>query len=125
MRFKKNIGHIVYIDPDCYKGDRTEDQKLTAAEVGEIRTWIRRINSKLGKGDFIIIAPGRLGCNSPEQGVPISFSDFSHAAGFTEIMGEEYGCADPSFGTHFYQDVVECGMASIAVNRDGMVGRNF
>ena len=122
---RKNIGHIVYIDPDCYKGDRTEDQKLTAAEVGEIRTWIRRINSKLGKGDFIIIAPGRLGCNSPEQGVPVSFSDFSHAAGFTEIMGEEYGCADPSFGTHFYQDVVECGMASIAVNRDGMVGRNF
>lgn len=122
---RKNIGHIVYIDPDCYKGDQTEDEKLTAAEVGEIRTWIRRINSGLKKGDYIIVAPGRWGCNSSEQGIPVSFSDFSNAAGFTEVMGKEYGCASPSFGTHFYQDVVECGMVSIAVNKEGVVGRDF
>lgn len=121
----KNIRYVVYVHPDCYKGDAAVNEKLTAAEVAEMRTWIRRVNSCLKKGEYIIIAPGRWGCNSPEQGVPVSFCDFSGAAGFVEVTGKEYGSSKPSFGTHFMQDVVECGMVTFAVNRDGVVGREF
>lgn len=113
---KENIQYIVYIDPDCYKGNPEVEGKLNCDEVSDIKTWIRQLNRKLGKGNYLIVAPGRWGCNSPEQGVPVTFADFSNAAGFVEIVGREYGATEASFGTHFYQDVVECGMCNLPIS---------
>src|SRR5690554_7812854 len=60
----------------------------------------------------MLVGPGRWGTSSPELGVPVRFSDIAGVAALVEVS-ENAGemVPDLSYGSHFFQDLVETGIA--------------
>jgi predicted nucleotidyltransferase len=98
-----DITHVVYVDPEGYArlGERAE---LKA--VGEA---VGKLNKLLPKRQFILIGPGRWGSRGDiKLGVNVSYSDINNTAMLIEVARKtgDY-LPDLSFGTHFFQDLVE------------------
>ena len=74
-----------------------------------------------GKGKrLVLITPGRIGTSSPALGVPSSFADISEFNAIIEVSESEAGyMPELSYGSHFFQDLVEAGILYTAVFRDG------
>ena len=64
----------------------------------------------------MLIGPGRWGTSSPELGVPVRFADIARVAVLVEVA-EMSGdmVPDLSYGSHFFQDLVETGIAYVAL----------
>jgi len=112
--YVKNITHVVYVDPLEYS--RIEDlDKLI--QVGRI---IGRLNNYLPKKQFILMGPGRWGSRGDiKLGVRITYSDISHTAMLIEMaMKKGNYTPDLSFGTHFFQDLVETNIRYLPLYPD-------
>ncbi|RJR27562.1 MAG: pyruvate, phosphate dikinase [Candidatus Latescibacterota bacterium] len=98
-----DITHIVYVDPEAY-GALPERSDLLA--VGRA---VGRLNKLLPKRQFILMGPGRWGSRGDiKLGVNITYSDINKTAVLVEIARRTGGYTpDLSFGTHFFQDLVE------------------
>ena len=98
-----DITHIVYVDPEQY-GKLADHSDLV--KVG--RT-IGRLNQVLPKRQFILMGPGRWGSRGDiKLGVKVTYSDINNAAMLIEIARTKGNYTpDLSFGTHFFQDLVE------------------
>jgi hypothetical protein len=90
---------------------------------------IGRLNAALEGETFICIGPGRWGTNNPDLGVHIGYADIYNTRALVEITGSGIGPApEASFGTHFFQDLVESNIYPLAVyldDEDVMFNRNF
>jgi pyruvate,water dikinase len=98
-----DITHIVYVDPQHY--DQLPDQPTLLA-VGRA---VGKLNKLLPHRRFILMGPGRWGSRGDlKLGVRVSYSDISNTAAVVEIARKK-GNSQPdlSFGTHFFQDLVE------------------
>lgn len=98
-----NITHLVYIVPEKYAEiDNRNDLKA----VGEL---VSRLNSILPKRQFILMGPGRWGSRGDiKLGVSVNYSDINNTAVLIEIARKKGNyLPDLSFGTHFFQDLVE------------------
>lgn len=108
------ITHIVYVDPDSY----TEISELrTLQEVGRA---VGKLNKILPKRQFILMGPGRWGSRGDiKLGVNVTYSDINNTAALIEIakMKGNY-VPDLSFGTHFFQDLVEASIRYIPLYPD-------
>ncbi|HUV28118.1 MAG TPA: PEP/pyruvate-binding domain-containing protein [Anaerolineales bacterium] len=100
--------------------------KSARAEVGRA---ISKLNAALADQVFICIGPGRWGTRNLDLGVYIGYSDIYNTSALIEVSGEEIGLTpEPSFGTHFFQDLVEANIYPLAINLDddGVIfNRNF
>jgi pyruvate,water dikinase len=98
-----DISHIVYVDPQNY--DRLTDQSTLLA-VG--RT-VGSLNKLLPRRKFILMGPGRWGSRGDiKLGVRVTYSDINNTAALIEIAKKKGNYVpDLSFGTHFFQDLVE------------------
>jgi pyruvate,water dikinase len=98
-----DITHIVYVDPDVYV-NLPEPQLMK--DVGRA---VGRLNQVLPKRQFILIGPGRWGSRGDiKLGVPITYSDIYHTAMLLEVARQKGDyLPELSFGTHFFQDLVE------------------
>jgi hypothetical protein len=108
------IGHIVYVDPARYAElDSRNELKAVGRVVGEL-------NKLLPKKQFILMGPGRWGSRGDiKLGVSVTYADISHTAMLIEIARNTGGYVpDVSFGTHFFQDLVEAGIAYLPVYPD-------
>ena len=66
--------------------------------------------------NLMLAGPGRWGTSSPELGVPAGFADISRVSVLVEIADMGNGMVpDLSFGSHFFQDLVETGTAYVAL----------
>ncbi len=97
------ITHVVWVDPEEY-GNLPElsDLKGVGKAVG-------RLNKLLPKRRFILMGPGRWGSRGDIRlGVSVTYSDINNTALLVEIAHRtgKY-VPDLSFGTHFFQDLVE------------------
>lgn len=99
----EDIEYIVYVDPDGYKSLESYEDLL---EIGKI---ISDLNRKLPKRKFILIGPGRWGSRGDiKLGVRVIYSDINNTSMIIEIARSKQGYVpEPSFGTHFFQDLVE------------------
>jgi len=98
-----DITHIVYVDPEGYENlEDREELKAVARAVG-------RLNSLLPKRQFLLMGPGRWGSRGDiKLGVAVTYADISNAAMLIEIArAKGKYVPDLSFGTHFFQDLVE------------------
>ena len=98
-----DITHIVYVDPHAY-----ESLTDNAAMV-KVGRAVGRLNKLLPKKQFILMGPGRWGSRGDiKLGVNVTYSDISNTAVLVEMALKkgEY-LPDLSFGTHFFQDLVE------------------
>jgi predicted nucleotidyltransferase len=98
-----DISHIVYINPRSY--DKLSDQSTLLA-VG--RT-VGILNKILPRRKFILMGPGRWGSRGDiKLGVRVTYSDINNTAALIEIARKKGNYVpELSFGTHFFQDLVE------------------
>lgn len=66
--------------------------------------------------NVMLIGPGRWGTSSPELGVPVRFGDIAGVAVLVEVAEMSGNMVpDLSYGSHFFQDLVETGTAYVAL----------
>ncbi len=100
------ITHVVYVDPEGYAslGD-LESLRRVGRAVG-------RLNKVLPRHQFVLIGPGRWGSRGDiKLGVPVTYSDINNSSVLIEVARRKGNYVpDLSFGTHFFQDLVEANI---------------
>ncbi len=98
-----DISHIVYVDPGQYS--RLPDRD----HLNAVGRAVSRLNKILPKRQFILMGPGRWGSRGDiKLGVNVTYSDINNTAVLVEIARSQGNYTlDLSFGTHFFQDLVE------------------
>ena len=101
-----DLTHIVYVDPDRY-ADLPDVEALR--RVGRA---VSRLNKVLPKRKFLLIGPGRWGSRGDiKLGVNVTYSDINNTAVLIEVARKKGNYVpDVSFGTHFFQDLVEASI---------------
>lgn len=113
------IQRIIYIDPLAYSA-------LNESGKYEVARTIGRINHMADKKELsmLLLGPGRWGTSTPSLGVPVLFSEINNMAILGEIAYPKAGyLPEVSFGTHFFQDLVEGEVFYVALypERRGVV----
>jgi hypothetical protein len=104
------IEYIIYVDSEAYY------QLESLKEHSEVAHYIGQINSALEGKNFILIGPGRWGSSDSMQGVPVTYADIFNTRALVEVASNKSGfAAEPSYGTHFFQDLVESQIYPLAV----------
>lgn len=108
------ITHVVYVDPDGYAGLSDLDD---LRDVGRV---VGRLNKILPKRQFILMGPGRWGSRGDIRlGVSVGYADISNTAILVEMARKKGNYVpDLSFGTHFFQDLVEMGIRYLPLYPD-------
>jgi len=107
------ITHVVYVDAEGYMA-------LDPGAMREVGRAVGRLNSLLPKRKFALVGPGRWGSRGDIRlGVPVTYADINHAAVMIEVARKtgDY-VPDLSFGTHFFQDLVEAGIRYLPLYPD-------
>jgi len=109
-----DITHIVYIDPDKY-GELADYTDLVA--VGQA---VGKLNKILPRRQFILMGPGRWGSRGDiKLGVRVTYSEINNSAMLIEVARKKGNYVpDVSFGTHFFQDLVESGIRYLPLYPD-------
>jgi hypothetical protein len=113
-----NIEFIVYVDPEAYSHITERSVKL---EIGRV---IGRLNKRLENGRFILMGPGRWGSSNIDLGVKVTYADIYNSRVLVEIaMGKDGETPEVSYGTHFFQDLVESGIYPLPLypNDEGVI----
>jgi len=98
----EGIEYIVYVDPQQYDEVPSRERRNAIGRV------IGRINHALPARKFILIGPGRWGSNDILLGVPVRYADLNRSRMLIEVSRQKDGFSpEVSFGTHFFQDLVE------------------
>ncbi|MGI6238147.1 MAG: PEP/pyruvate-binding domain-containing protein [Christensenellales bacterium] len=100
------LQYLVYVDPGGYHALSRREELLAVGEA------VGLLNEALPRRKFALIGPGRWGSRGDiKLGVRVSYADISNAAALIEVAAAQYGYApELSFGTHFFQDLVEGGI---------------
>ena len=108
------ITHIVYVDLEGYS--QLSDQ----ADMRDVGRAVGRLNKLLPKRQFILIGPGRWGSRGDiKLGVPVTYSDINNTAMLIEVARQRGNyLPDLSFGTHFFQDLVEASIRYLPLYPD-------
>lgn len=119
-----DITHIVFVDPESYE---SLPGPALMVKVGQA---IGNLNKILPRRKFILMGPGRWGSRGDiKLGVKVTYSDISNTAVLIEIARRKGDYVpDLSFGTHFFQDLVEADIRYIPLYPDGdgsVLNRNF
>ncbi len=77
---------------------------------------IGRLNQLLSRENVLLLGPGRWGTTTPSLGVPVNFTEISNMAAICEMSWPSRGIMpEVSYGSHFFQDLVESGVFYIAL----------
>jgi len=115
----EGIEYIVYVDPGVYDALPTRERRLEVARV------VGRVNHALPPKSFILIGPGRWGSNDILLGVPVRYADINRCRLLIEVAWQKNGFApEVSFGTHFFQDLVEANLHYLPLYPD-VAGNRF
>lgn len=109
-----DITHVVYVGADEYS--RLPEQE-TMRDVGGA---VSKLNKLLPKRQFILMGPGRWGSRGDiKLGVPVTYSDINNTAVLIEVARQrENYLPELSFGTHFFQDLVEASIRYLPLYPD-------
>jgi pyruvate,water dikinase len=109
-----DITHIVYVDPESYS------QLPDPSSLREVGRAVGRLNKILPKRQFILVGPGRWGSRGDiKLGVPVTYSEINNTAMLIEIARKRGNyLPELSFGTHFFQDLVEASIRYLPLYPD-------
>ena len=102
-----DIRDIVYVRNDNF--DRSNMVHM-ADEVGEYNQYFKERNRP-----YMLVGPGRWGTTDRWLGVPTKWDQISSAR---VIVEADYGdfVVEPSFGTHFFQNLITFSIAYLTIN---------
>jgi CheY-like chemotaxis protein len=114
---RQSLGHgnfnamadIVYVSPEDFDPAAT---RAIAVEIGAL-------NRKLVKEgrSYLLVGPGRWGSADPWLGVPVQWSDISGVGAIIELRNKALR-ADPSQGSHFFQNITSLGIPYLTVTEE-------
>jgi hypothetical protein len=108
----KNIHWLIWVDPENYS-------QLSTTKKYDIARLIGRLNKRIcdrQDNQTILMGPGRWGTSTPELGVPITFAEISNITALCEVAFTTGGLMpELSFGSHFFQDLVEADIFYLAL----------
>jgi hypothetical protein len=108
-----SIRYVLFISPEEYF------RLPTAIERAELARAIGRLNTILADEVFINVGPGRWGTTNPDLGIHVGYSDIYNTRALIELSGKGIGpTPEPSFGTHFFQDLLEAQIYPLAIILD-------
>jgi len=117
------IRYVLFVPPEGYFSLETQ------IERNKLERAIGRLNAALDEEIYIAVGPGRWGTSSPDLGVHIGYADIYNTRALIELSGEGVGTApEPSFGTHFFQDLMEAEIYPLAIyldDEDAIFNRKF
>ena len=103
------IDYVVYVDTQSYLNSSDQEKYGVARTIGQI-------NNLLKDKSVMLIGPGRWGTTTPSLGVPVSFAELCNMSVICELASAEAGfMPELSYGSHFFQDLVESGMFYVAI----------
>jgi hypothetical protein len=108
----QDIRRVIYVEPQAYID-------LPLSGKYDIARLIGKLNRQVTDRDAeptVLLGPGRWGTTTPSLGVPVSFHEISNVAVLGEIAYEGGNLMpELSFGTHFFQDLVEGDIFYVAL----------
>jgi hypothetical protein len=108
-----DIRYVMFIPPQAYHA------LPTAAARAGLGRIIGLLNAALKDETFICVGPGRWGTSTPDLGLRVGYADIYNARALIELTGQGIGAApEASFGTHFFQDLVESNIYPLAIYLD-------
>ncbi len=106
------LRRVIYVDPERYNAFNLYEKYDIARLIGKLNRQI------LERSDMptLLIGPGRWGTTTPSLGVPVRFSEINQITAIVELEYQS-GSLLPelSFGTHFFQDLVETDIFYVAI----------
>lgn len=109
----RDIEYIVYMDPRAYARLSTQEERLAAGRV------VRKINRLLENKVYALFGPARWGTNDIQLGIKVGYEDINRTRILAEVAFEAFGSTpEPSFGTHFFNDLVEANIVPVAIYPD-------
>lgn len=110
--FSHLLRRVIYVDPKGYSELPVTGKYDIARAVGELNRQIK------DREEFpvILLGPGRWGTTTPSLGVPVSFAEINNISVLAEVSFASANCIpELSFGTHFFQDLIETGIFYVAL----------
>lgn len=99
------IFDLIYINLDNF--DIMQSRKI-AEEIREMNKMFSPERS------YMLVGPGRWGTADPMLGIPVSWNFISNARSIVEVgLPDLY--VDPSFGSHFFQNITSLGISYFTV----------
>lgn len=109
----EGVRYIIYIDPHTYA---RIPESHTRIEVGQV---VGRLNQTLADECFILMGPGRWGTSNIQLGVKVTYVDIYNTRVLIEIAyAGEGSTPEVSYGTHFFQDLVEANIHPLPLYPD-------
>ncbi len=107
------IRWVLFVPPEGYFA------LTSTVDRSRLERTIGTVNAALKDETFICIGPGRWGTSTPDLGVGIDYGDIYCTRALIELTGKGVGPdLEPSFGTHFFQDLVESNIYPLNINLD-------
>ena len=108
----KEISDLMKEDIHAYLACSEQDKYQIARDIG-------KLNASLKGENVLLMGPGRWGTTTPSLGVPVHFTEISNMAAMCEISYQSEGLMpELSYGSHFFQDLVESGVFYIALFKE-------
>ena len=108
------IDLIIHVDPAGYIALPIQEKYNIARLIGKVNRQIRRDQQKI-----LLMGPGRWGTTSPSLGVPVRFAEINNIAVLCELSYPEGNLLpELSYGSHFFQDLVETEIFYVALFLD-------
>ena len=111
----RGIRWVVYLDPRRYAALTDMEIKRSLGRI------VGRVNGhpSIAGSKVLMMGPGRWGSSNIHLGVNVGYADISNASVLVELACEEAGhLPDVSYGTHFFQDLVESRIIYLPVYPD-------
>lgn len=103
------IDYIIFVSVEEYLKLSEQDKYGIARQIG-------MLNQALKGKNAMLMGPGRWGTTTPSLGVPVHFTEICHMACICEISYADRGIMpELSYGSHFFQDLVESGVFYVAL----------
>jgi len=108
----QRIDWVIYVNPQAYSKLTLTDKYETARLVGSLN----RIIKNKEEMPTLLMGPGRWGTTTPSLGVPVKFAEINNVAVLAEVAFSAGNLMpELSFGTHFFQDLVETNIFYVAL----------
>ena len=104
-----NIMDIIFVKPGSFDPAATRE---IAREIGEINRLIQAEGR-----NHLLIGPGRWGSNDHWLGIPVQWSDISAVQAIVEVRSSLLR-ADPSQGSHFFQNITSLGIPYLTIDEE-------
>jgi hypothetical protein len=108
----QHLRWIIWVDPDEYA-------KLSIPKKYEVARLVGRLNKRIAdreENKTLLLGPGRWGTSTPSLGVPIAFNEINNMVAVGEVAFESEGLMpELSYGSHFFQDLVESDIFYLAL----------